>query len=113
MGPNEFDPQRSLQVLHMTVFSQSFSPCGKFLAAGNNYGEIGVFSLSAALGPEATEDSKTPIVTFKAHDGPVYSLLSTDSQLLSAGNGEVRAWNWAELVKKGSKAVWSRKPQYK
>ncbi|XP_058876238.1 THO complex subunit 6 homolog [Acipenser ruthenus] len=113
MGPNEFDPQRSLQVLHMTVFSQSFSPCGKFLAAGNNYGEIGVFSLSAALGPEATEDSKTPIVTFKAHDGPVYSLLSTDSQLLSAGNGEVRAWNWAELVEEGDKAVWSRKPQYK
>jgi len=32
-----------LQRLHMSVFSQSFSPCGRFLAAGNNYGEIAVF----------------------------------------------------------------------
>jgi THO complex subunit 6 len=32
-----------VQHLHMSVFSQSFSPCGRFLAAGNNYGEIAVF----------------------------------------------------------------------
>lgn len=33
----------SPQLLHMSVFSQSFSPCSRFLAAGNNYGEIAVF----------------------------------------------------------------------
>uniref|UniRef100_A0A3Q4HZL6 THO complex 6 n=1 Tax=Neolamprologus brichardi TaxID=32507 RepID=A0A3Q4HZL6_NEOBR len=33
-----------VELLHMSVFSQSFSPCGRFLAAGNNYGEIAVFS---------------------------------------------------------------------
>lgn len=27
----------------MSVFSQSVSPCGKYLAAGNSYGEIGIF----------------------------------------------------------------------
>lgn len=32
-----------LQLLHMSVFSQSFSPCGRYLAAGNNYGEIALF----------------------------------------------------------------------
>uniref|UniRef100_A0A3P8Z6T6 THO complex 6 n=1 Tax=Esox lucius TaxID=8010 RepID=A0A3P8Z6T6_ESOLU len=69
MGPVEH--------LHMSVFSQSFSPCGRFLAAGNNY----------------------------AHEGPVFSLLSTDSHLLSAGNGEVSAWSWAELIKRNTKAV--------
>lgn len=35
-----------------------------------------------------------------AHDGPIYSMVSTDRQLLSAGNGEVKAWNWSEIVKK-------------
>uniref|UniRef100_A0A8C1PIC6 THO complex 6 n=1 Tax=Cyprinus carpio TaxID=7962 RepID=A0A8C1PIC6_CYPCA len=84
----------------MSVFSQSFSPCGRFLAAGNNYGEIALFSLSAALSPDASEGSQKPILNFTAHDGPVFSLLSTDTHLLSAGNGEISAWSWAELIKK-------------
>uniref|UniRef100_A0A673NCH4 THO complex subunit 6 homolog n=1 Tax=Sinocyclocheilus rhinocerous TaxID=307959 RepID=A0A673NCH4_9TELE len=88
------------ELLHMSVFSQSFSPCGRFLAAGNNYGEIAVFSLSAALSPDASEGSQKPILNFTAHDGPVFTLLSTDTHLLSAGNGEISAWSWAELIKK-------------
>uniref|UniRef100_A0A672TDD9 THO complex subunit 6 homolog n=1 Tax=Sinocyclocheilus grahami TaxID=75366 RepID=A0A672TDD9_SINGR len=91
-----------VELLHMSVFSQSFSPCGRFLAAGNNYGEIAVFSLSAALSPDASEGSQKPILNFTAHDGPVFTLLSTDTHLLSAGNGEIRAWSWAELIKKVS-----------
>ncbi|XP_059271536.1 THO complex subunit 6 homolog isoform X3 [Mustela nigripes] len=91
---------QALQRLHMTIFSQSVSPCGKFLAAGNNYGQIAIFSLSAALSSEAKEESKKPVVTFQAHDGPVYSMVSTDRHLLSAGDGEVKAWLWAEILKK-------------
>lgn len=91
---------QALQRLHMTVFSQSVSPCGKFLAAGNNYGQIAIFSLSAALSSEAKEESKKPMVTFHAHDGPVYSMVSTDRHLLSAGDGEVKGWLWAEILKK-------------
>lgn len=105
MGPVEH--------LHMSVFSQSFSPCGRFLAAGNNYGEIAVFSLSAALSPDATDLSQKPMLTFTAHDGPVFSLLSTDSHLLSTGNGEISAWSWAELIKRNAKAIWTRRPNYK
>ncbi|XP_053707596.1 THO complex subunit 6 homolog isoform X1 [Synchiropus splendidus] len=105
MGPVEH--------LHMSIFSQSFSPCGKFLAAGNNYGEIAIFSLSAALSPEATESNLKPFLTFSAHDGPVYCLLSTESQLLSSGNGEIRAWTWSELIKKTVKPVWTKRPDYK
>uniref|UniRef100_A0A3B4E4J2 THO complex 6 n=1 Tax=Pygocentrus nattereri TaxID=42514 RepID=A0A3B4E4J2_PYGNA len=89
----------------MSVFSQSFSPCGRFLAAGNNYGEIAVFSLSAALSPDATDMSQKPILTFTAHEGPVFMLLSTDTHLLSAGNGEISAWSWVELTKRSTKAV--------
>uniref|UniRef100_A0A3P8VCP0 THO complex 6 n=1 Tax=Cynoglossus semilaevis TaxID=244447 RepID=A0A3P8VCP0_CYNSE len=94
MGPVE------VNCCNMSVFSQSFSPCGRFLAAGNNYGEIAIFSLSAALSPDATPSNKKPMLTFTAHEGPVFSLVSTDCHLISAGNGEVCLWNWAELIKK-------------
>uniref|UniRef100_A0A670YLL7 THO complex subunit 6 n=1 Tax=Pseudonaja textilis TaxID=8673 RepID=A0A670YLL7_PSETE len=94
------DIQRSLELLHMTIYTQSVSPCGRYLAAGNNYGEIAVFSLSAALSSEAKEESKKPVVCFAAHSGAIYAMVSTDRQLLSAGNGEVKAWNWSEIVKK-------------
>ncbi|XP_064448482.1 THO complex subunit 6 homolog isoform X1 [Mirounga angustirostris] len=104
---------QALQRLHMTIFSQSVSPCGKFLAAGNNYGQIAIFSLSAALSSEAKEESKKPVVTFQAHDGPVYSMVSTDRHLLSAGDGEVKAWLWAEILKKGCKELWRRQPPYR
>ncbi|KYO39048.1 THO complex subunit 6 homolog [Alligator mississippiensis] len=113
MAPQEMDVQRALELLHMSVFSQSVSPCGKYLAAGNSYGEIGIFSLSAALSAEAKEESKKPVVCFTAHDGPVYALTSTDRQLLSASDGELKAWNWAEIVKKGCKEAWSRRPPYR
>ncbi|MEJ1287459.1 THO complex 6 [Cricetulus griseus] len=96
---------QALQRLHMTIFSQSVSPCGKFLAAGNNYGQIAIFSLSAALSSEAKEESKKPMVTFHAHDGPVYSMVSTDRHLLSAGDGEVKGWLWAEILKKENSLI--------
>uniref|UniRef100_A0A8C2ZN25 THO complex 6 n=1 Tax=Cyclopterus lumpus TaxID=8103 RepID=A0A8C2ZN25_CYCLU len=101
-----------VQLLHMSVFSQSFSPCGRFLAAGNNYGEIAVFSLSAALSPDATALSQKPVLRFPAHEGPVYSLLSTDCQLLSSGNGEISCWSWSELIKKNVKSLWTKRPKY-
>nr|XP_019575171.1 PREDICTED: THO complex subunit 6 homolog isoform X1 [Rhinolophus sinicus] len=104
---------QALQRLHMTIFSQSVSPCGKFLAAGNNYGQIAIFSLSAALSSEAKEESKKPAVTFQAHDGPVYCMVSTDRHMFSAGDGEVKAWLWAEILKKGCKELWRRQPPYR
>ncbi|KAM6453054.1 THO complex subunit 6 isoform 1-T1 [Liasis olivaceus] len=106
------DIQRSLELLHMTIYTQSISPCGKYLAAGNNYGEIAIFSLSSALSSEAKEESKKPVVSFTAHNGAIYAMVSTDRQLLSAGNGEVKAWNWSEIVKKSCKEAWSRRPPY-
>lgn len=35
--------RRSRQLLHMSVLAQSPSPCGRYLAAGNNYGEVAIF----------------------------------------------------------------------
>uniref|UniRef100_A0A672Y4D5 Uncharacterized protein n=1 Tax=Sphaeramia orbicularis TaxID=375764 RepID=A0A672Y4D5_9TELE len=102
-----------VELLHMSVFSQSFSPCGRFLAAGNNYGQIALFSLSAALSPDASALNQKPVLTFTAHEGPVFCLLSTDVHLLSSGNGEISAWSWSELIKKNVKPVWTRRPNYR
>ncbi|XP_041859769.1 THO complex subunit 6 homolog [Melanotaenia boesemani] len=102
-----------VELLHMSVFSQSFSPCGRFLAAGNNYGEIALFSLTAALSPDATAAHYKPVLTFTAHEGPVFSLLSSDGVLLSAGNGEISAWSWTELIKKNVKPLWTKRPSYR
>ncbi|XP_021239520.1 THO complex subunit 6 homolog [Numida meleagris] len=103
-------PRRARELLHMSVLSQSPSPCGRYLAAGNNYGEVALFGLAAALGAGATEESKKPLLCFRAHRGPVYALACGERQLLSASDGEVRAWNWADLAKKGCKEVWTRRP---
>ncbi|XP_033929518.1 THO complex subunit 6 isoform X2 [Melopsittacus undulatus] len=102
--------KRSRQLLHMSVLCLCPSPCGRYLAAGNNYGEVAVFSLAAALSAEAKEESKRPIGVFQAHPGPVYSLASSDRLLLSAGDGEVKAWAWPELGKKGTRELWTRRP---
>ncbi|XP_069739077.1 THO complex subunit 6-like [Phaenicophaeus curvirostris] len=102
--------RRARQLLHMSVLAQSPSPCGRFLAAGNNYGEVAVFSLSAALSAEAKEESKRPQGLLQAHSGPVYALASTERLLLSASDGEVKAWAWAELGKKGCRELWTRRP---
>ncbi|TWW70492.1 THO complex subunit 6 homolog [Takifugu flavidus] len=102
-----------VELLHMSVFSQSFSPCGRFLATGNNYGQIALFSLAAALSPDATGLSHKPVLTFTAHEGPVFCLLSTDTHLVSAGNGEISSWSWSELIKKHVKSVWTKRPNYR
>ncbi|XP_033826404.1 THO complex subunit 6 homolog [Periophthalmus magnuspinnatus] len=102
-----------VELLHMSVFSQSFSPCGRFLAAGNGYGEIALFSLSAALSPDSTPLSHKPVLTFTAHEGPVLALVSSESLLFSCGNGEIRVWSWSHLLKKNVKPLWTKRPDYK
>lgn len=102
-----------VEMLHMSVFSQSFSPCGRFLAAGNSFGEIALFSLTSALSPDSTPLSHKPVLTFTAHEGPVFCLVSSDLHLFSCGGGEISAWSWSQLIKKNVKPIWSRRPNYK
>lgn len=59
---------------------------------------------SGLQGPQGRgrkQDGVTQVLHFRlAHDGPVYSMVSTDRHLFSAGDGEVKAWLWAEILKK-------------
>ncbi|KAL5016789.1 hypothetical protein ScPMuIL_006378 [Solemya velum] len=96
------------KLLHTTVFAQCFSPCGRYIAAANNYGNIAIFSLSAVLSPEATDDSFKPIYTFVAsEEGAIFCLASTDILLISAGAGNIHAWKWADILNKAPKQVWA------
>lgn len=92
--------------LYTTVFSQCFSPCGKFLAACSNFGKVSVFSLNAVLSPEAAEEAWCPYYTFQASDGPSNCIITADRFLLNAGKGCVTAWNWSDVLTKAAKVVW-------
>ncbi|XP_078679682.1 THO complex subunit 6 homolog [Branchiostoma floridae x Branchiostoma belcheri] len=98
--------------LYTTVFSQSFSPCGRFVAVCDNFGRITLFSLAASLSADAKEDSRKPVFTFQAHNGPVYSLSSTERFLISAGTGDIKAWSWPDILKKSPKVQWSLSPPF-
>ncbi|XP_072792526.1 THO complex subunit 6 isoform X3 [Taeniopygia guttata] len=102
--------RRARQLLHVSVLAQSASPCGRFLAAANDFGEIAIFGLSAALSAEAKEENRRAVAVVRAHNGPVYSLASTERLLLSGSDGEIRAWSWAELGRKGCRELWTRRP---
>ncbi|XP_052261166.1 THO complex subunit 6 homolog isoform X2 [Dreissena polymorpha] len=103
------DSERKL--LHTTVFAQCFSPCGKYLAAANNFGKIAVFSLLSALAPTADDETRKPFYSFDGgtRGRPIYCLLSTETFLISAGNGDISAWTWAEVLDKAAKEAWTLK----
>ncbi|NXN99766.1 THOC6 protein, partial [Rhinopomastus cyanomelas] len=89
---------RARQRLHMTILALGGAPGGRFLAAGNSYGQAALFSLSAALSAEAKEESKRPLVLFqelRGHRDYVHCLALRDQspQCLSGGeDGTVRLW---------------------
>ncbi|KAL4223675.1 THO complex subunit 6 [Mactra antiquata] len=110
MKEQNSDSLSKRKLLHTTVYSQCFSPCGKYLVAANNFGDIAVYSLVAALAPNADDGTRKPIYSFKAStEGSIYSLLSTETLLISAGNGDICAWKWSEILDKAAKLVWSIK----
>ncbi|XP_014669150.1 PREDICTED: THO complex subunit 6 homolog [Priapulus caudatus] len=92
--------------LFTTVYATCFSPCGRYLVAGNNFGKIAVYSLSSALSPDATEENKAPLYIYRAHDGPIYSFSSTDTFLISAGTRDVLGWKWKDLIAREPKVAW-------
>ncbi|XP_013091645.2 THO complex subunit 6 homolog [Biomphalaria glabrata] len=100
--------QACLYMLHNVVYDTKFSPCGKYLAAANKFGDIALFSLTAALSPDASDESKCPIFSFHVYDqGGIYSLCSTDIFLICAGEGDIQAYKWSDIIAKNPKVAWS------
>lgn len=93
-------------LLGTTVYSSAFSPCGNYLATSNNFGYICIFDFKRALTSNIPKFKK-PILSFKAHKGPVYSLTFSHGNLISAGFGPIAAWKWSDVLSRKPAMSWT------
>ena len=84
-------------LLHVTVYCSALSPCGKYLAVGNNYGLVTVFNVAEYLLSNDQQANKH-FCQFKAHPGPVHDLKTVSNYLISAGYGPIVAWQWNDII---------------
>jgi len=85
-------------LLHVTIYCSALSPCGKYLAVGNNFGYLSVFNLHKALSSKEGKTNQKPYCTFKAHPGPIYALKTVTKMLISAGLGQICCWKWSDIM---------------
>ncbi|XP_039298712.1 THO complex subunit 6 homolog [Nilaparvata lugens] len=94
-----------------TTLSQTFSPCGNYLVAGNIYGQIAVFDLQNAVEPNepASEHISKPLYVFQsARDKSVSSLVSNSKFLIVGTVGKVTGYDWKSIISnKNPKVAWS------
>ncbi|KOB74155.1 THO complex subunit 6-like protein, partial [Operophtera brumata] len=99
------------KILYNTVLCQTFSPCGKYMVAGNIYGQIAVFDLDRILNPVVellSNDYNKPNQTHTLESGAqVTSLASTDKFLIIGSVNEISGWDWKGILSsKLSKPSW-------
>lgn len=93
---------------YSTVFCNAFSPCGNYLVCGDNYGQLSVFNVTHALTIDISVNIKTPVHSFQAHNGCIYSMAKTSQYLISAGSKEIHGWIWKEILHhKNPKPKWT------
>lgn len=95
-------------MLHTVVFDTATSPCGKYLVAGNKFGDVALFSLQSSLSPDPRPETKCPVFVYSVfNSGSVYCLTSTESFLICAGEGNIQAYKWSDIIAKNPKVIWS------
>ncbi|XP_055688073.1 THO complex subunit 6 [Lutzomyia longipalpis] len=99
--------------LYNTVLCQTFSSCGNFLFAGNNFGDVFVYSILDITETPSEEDvtkvapSLEPIQVYNVTDvGHVQSMVFYKDFLIVGIPGEIRGYQWCEDSKKIKKKVW-------
>ncbi|CAG9865527.1 unnamed protein product [Phyllotreta striolata] len=93
---------------YSTILSQTFSPCGNYLIAGDTYGRISVFNLSKIVQTDVVlnKEDLTPRNKITINEnGQINSLLSTPSFLL-VGVSDILGYNWKTI-----KSTTVQKPQ--
>ena len=100
---------------YCTLYSQCFSPDGTFLAVGDNRGRIIIYQVSSITArsdhPQPSSPAKTvPVaihIAFSAFDAPVFSLISSNDDLIVGSLGQIAAWRWKDLQKKNLEKAWN------
>lgn len=80
------------------VLAQTFSPCGKFLVCGNNYGDIAIYNLTDILHNAENLPNKCPnfIFTSLNHE-QICSMASTKKFCIVGTVGTIYGWNWDSI----------------
>ncbi|KAL0842391.1 hypothetical protein ABMA28_014507 [Loxostege sticticalis] len=99
------------KILYNTVLCQTFSPCGKYLVAGNIYGQLAVFDLDRILNPIVellTSDYNQPKQIHTLDSGhQICSLASTEKFLIVGSVNLIYGWDWKGVLGvKLSKPSW-------
>ncbi|CAH0406302.1 unnamed protein product [Chilo suppressalis] len=102
------------KILYNTVLCQAYSPCGKYLVAGNIYGQLAVFDLDRILNPVVellTSDYNKPKYKHNLESGnQICSLVTTDKFLIIGTVNEIYGWDWKAILSvKLSKPSWQIK----
>ncbi|XP_053625625.1 THO complex subunit 6 [Plodia interpunctella] len=102
------------KILYNTVLCQTFSPCGKYLVAGNIYGQMAIFDLDRILNPVVellTSDyNKAKYIHSLGSKDQVCSLASTEKFLIVGTVNEISGWDWKGVLSaKLSKPSWVMK----
>ncbi|XP_023935069.1 THO complex subunit 6 [Bicyclus anynana] len=86
------------KMLYNTILSQTLSPCGKYLVAGNIYGQIAVFDLDNIFNPVVellTSDYNKPKQIHTLESGSqVCSLITTNKFLVVGTVNQISGWDW-------------------
>ena len=85
-------------MLHVTMYCSAISPCGRYLAVGNNFGYISLLNLAQSLYSKEAEINQKPFCSFKAHLGPIHAMKTVAKLLISAGSGHIACWKWSDII---------------
>lgn len=97
--------------LYTTVFCQTFSACGSYLAAGDGFGNVAVYDVKKIVELSSNEDSirefRRPELRFSTGDARVYTLTSDEHHLIAGTSGLIQAYKWSDILKKNYKMAWN------
>lgn len=99
------------KLFYNVTLSQTLSPCGNYLLAGNIYGEISVFNLQLVIDPgdEVSKQSNHAMFKFSVpNQSQVCSLVSSPEFLIAGTIGEIVGFDWKNIKKlQNPKILWS------
>ncbi|KAL4707418.1 hypothetical protein ACJJTC_008603 [Scirpophaga incertulas] len=90
------------KILYNTVLCQTFSPCGKYLVAGNIYGQLAVFDIDRILNPVvellSADYNKAKYIHTIGSENQICSLAGTEKFLIIGSVNEICGWNWKTVL---------------